>query len=243
MIFRKRRTPDPEAEASPVPLPPPEVLEVLDRLEKGGGQLTVRTRDGQSYTSAVVGLGRDAFYIDTLSPPDGDERVRPGATLAIETLFQGISYGLQTTVAGKVRFVDELPAFKLHYPERIDAQRRRKTPRVETRGDASLSFLKPFACDAPVVNVSEGGFAFEHGAELGRLRRGTVLREILLELGGHPVISIQGRVVGQLVRELGGIGLPSRYRVSVAFDGLRPEDRKVVQAYLAELRGQAEFRA
>ena len=75
MIFRKRRAPDPAPEAPAGPLAPPEVLETLDRLAKGGGQLTVRTRDGQTYTSAVVGLGRDAFYIDTLSPPEGDDKV------------------------------------------------------------------------------------------------------------------------------------------------------------------------
>jgi c-di-GMP-binding flagellar brake protein YcgR len=219
------------------------VLEVLDRLEKAGGQLTVRTRDGQTYASAVVGLGRDAFFIDTLSPPEGDERVRAGAPLIVETLFQGTSYRLETVVIGKVRFVDELPAFKLRYPGDIRAERRRKTPRVETKGDASLSFLQPFPCDAPVVNVSEGGLAFEHGAELGRLRRGTVIREILLELGGHDVISVQGRVVGQVVSELGGIGLPRRYRVSVAFQGLRDSDREVVVSYLAELRGGVELRA
>jgi len=243
VIFRKRRVPELPPETSSATLAPPEVLEVLNRLEKGGGQLTVRTRDGQTYASAVVGLGRDGFFIDTLSPPEGDERVRPGAPLTIETLFQGISYRLETSVVGRVRFVDELPAFKLDYPEAIHAEKRRKTPRVETKGDASLSFLRPFACDAPVVNLSEGGLAFEHGAELGRLRRGTVIREILLELGEHPVISVQGRVVGQVVRELGGIGLPRRYRVSVAFQGLRVSDVEIVLSYLAELKGGVELRA
>lgn len=239
MIFGKKKAPELDDE-EPAALPvAAEVMEILDRLEKAGGQLTVRTRDGETFTSSVVGLGRDAFFIDTLSPPEGDLRVAAGGILTVETLFQGMLYRFDAAVSGKVRFVDELPAFKVAYPERIHAERRRRSPRVETSGDASLSFLQPFSCDAPVVNLSEGGLAFDLGAELGRLRRGTVIRDLLLELGAHPVVSVQGRVVGQVVSELGGLGLPRRYRVSLAFQALEGREREVVLAYLAELKGAA----
>jgi c-di-GMP-binding flagellar brake protein YcgR len=163
--------------------------------------------------------------------------MHPGVEVEVETLFQSITHTFRTNVVNRVQFVDELPAFKLAYPAEIESARRRRSPRIETRGDASLSFLQPFACDAPVVNVSEGGLAFEYGAELGRLRRGVVIRELLLELGSHPVVTVQGRVVGNVVAELGGITLPRRYRASLAFQGLSPEDGEVLQAYLAELKG------
>jgi c-di-GMP-binding flagellar brake protein YcgR len=215
----------------------PEVLEVLQRLEKSGVQLLVQLAGTDVYTTEVVGLGRDGFFIDTFSPPEGDRRVVPGARLYVETLYQGMTYTFETTAQGKVQFVDELPAFKVAYPEAIRSERRRKSPRVETRGDASLSFLSPFACDAPVVNLSEGGLAFDYGADLGRLRMGTLVRDVLLELGRHPVITIQGRVVGNLVAELGGLSLPSRYRASLAFQGLGAKEEAVVRAYLAELKG------
>jgi hypothetical protein len=191
----------------------PEVLEVLQRLEKSGVQLLVQLTGTDVYTTEVVGLGRDGFFIDTFSPPEGDRRVIPGARLYVETLYQGMTYTFETTAQGKVQFVDELPAFKVAYPEAIRSERRRKSPRVETRGDASLSFLSPFACDAPVVNLSEGGLAFDYGADLGRLRMGT------------------------LVAELGGLSLPSRYRASLAFQGLGAKEEAVVRAYLAELKG------
>jgi hypothetical protein len=84
-----------------------------------------------------------------------------------------------------------------------------------------------------VVNLSEGGLAFEHGAELGRLQRGIVVREILLELGTHPVVRVQGKVVGQVISQLGGLGLPRRYRVSLAFQGISDVELAVIQAYLA----------
>lgn len=242
MVFRKKRPPEPEPEEPAAPPVAAEVMEILDRLEKGGGQLTVHTADGGSYTSAVIGLGRDAFYLDTLSPPEGDLRVAGGGRLSVETLFQGIQYRFDAFVTGKVRFVDELPAFKVEYPDRIEAERRRKSPRVAIQGDASLSFLQPFSCDAPVVNLSEGGLAFELAAELGRLRRGTMLRDVLLELGGHPVFAVQGRVVGQTVSELGGLGLPRRYRVSLAFQGLAAPGRDLIRTYLAELQAEEKGR-
>ena len=237
MLFRKKK-----AELSPAdePVRPPVergVLETLERLEKAGVQLLVRIGGPEVYTSEVVGLGRDAFFIDTLSPPEGDPRVHPGLPIEIETLFQGITHTFGTHVMAKVQFVDELPAFKLAYPQTIDSTRRRRSPRIDTQGDASLSFLRPFACDAPVVNLSEGGLAFEYGAEAGRLRRGTVIRDILLELGSHPVITVQGRLVGNVVAELGGISLPRRYRASLAFQGLSAGDREIIGAYLAELKG------
>ena len=46
MIFRKKRPSEPEPEETQAAPVPAAVMEVLDRLEKGGGQLTVRTADG-----------------------------------------------------------------------------------------------------------------------------------------------------------------------------------------------------
>jgi hypothetical protein len=132
-----------------------------------------------------------------------------------------------------VRFIDDLPAFKLAYPEWLRGERRRRSERIETR-DASLSFLRPFPCDAPVINLSEGGLAFEYGAELGRLRKGAPLRDVLLELGRHPVINVHGRVVAVNVAELGGIGLPRRFRISLAFQSLSGRELEVVRRYLHE---------
>ncbi|MBI5440124.1 MAG: PilZ domain-containing protein [Deltaproteobacteria bacterium] len=235
-MLRRRKQPPPERE-EPLELAiDPGVLEVLGRLEATGVQLSVRPKGAaEGYTSSVVGRGRDGFFIDTLSPPEGDARLRVGGVVEIETLFQGYIYRFETAVLGKVRFVDDLPAFKLSYPEWLRGERRRRTPRVETRGDASLSFLRPFPCDAPVVNLSEGGLAFEYGAELGRLRKGTLLRDVLLELGVKPVVNVQGRVVAVNVAELGGIGLPRRFRISLAFQGLVPSRAlEVIQEYLAE---------
>lgn len=237
MLFRRKKAPQPPLEPAAEPAVAPEVLATLQRLEKSGVQLLAQLTGTDVYTTEVVGLGRDGFFIDTLSPPEGDRRVLPGTRMLVETLYEGMTYTFEAAVVRKVQFVDELPAFKLHYPDRIDAQRRRKSPRVETRGDASLSFLAPFACDAPVVNLSEGGLAFDYGADLGRLRMGTVIRDVLLELGNHPVITIQGRVVGNLVAELGGLSLPSRYRAGLAFQGLAGPELAVIREYLAELQG------
>ena len=238
MLFRKKKAlpPSPEEPASPPPPADRSLLETLERLEKAGVQLLVRVGGPEVYTSEVVGLGRDAFFIDTLSPPEGDRRMQPGVGVEIETLFESITHTFAAKVVSRVQFVDELPAFKLAYPAEIESARRRRSPRIETRGDASLSFLEPFGCDAPVVNVSQGGLAFEYGAELGRLRRGMVIRELLVELGSHPVLTVQGRVVGNVVAELGGISLPRRYRASLAFQGLSSGDGAVLRAYLAELK-------
>ncbi|MDW7712549.1 MAG: flagellar regulator YcgR PilZN domain-containing protein [Deferrisomatales bacterium] len=235
----KKPPPDPpdRTETVPEPTAAPEVLGILQRMEKGGVQLLVQLTGTDVYTTEVVGLGRDGFFVDTLSPPEGDRRVTAGARMSFETLLQGVTYTFEAPVVGRVQFVDELPAFKLSYPERIDAEQRRKSPRVETRGDASLSFLAPFPCDAPVVNLSEGGLAFDYGADRGRLRTGTVLRDVLVELGRHPVVAAQGRVVGNVVAELGALSLPSRYRAGLAFQGLQPEVLAVIRAYLAELEG------
>lgn len=241
-MFGRKKAPPEELEEEVFPPANPRVLEVLERLEKTGGQLTVRPDKGDAHTSAVVGLGRDSFFIDTLSPPEGDVLVKPGSRVRIETLFQGILYRFEAKVLGRVRFVDELPAFRLEYPDDIPGERRRKSPRIATNGDASLSFLQPFACDAPVVNVSEGGAAFEYGAELGRLRRGAVLKGLLLELGRLPVISIQARVVAQVVCELGGLGLPRRYRVGIVFQGLSPSELELVRTYL-QATAPPSFRA
>jgi c-di-GMP-binding flagellar brake protein YcgR len=234
-MFRKRKDPSAAAGEPYFPQVDPSVLELLGRLEKLGAQLLVRPAGvPDSYTTAVVGLGRDGFFIDTLSPPEGDARLRVGGSLGIEVLFQGFAYRFDTPVLGKVRFVDELPAFKLGYPGQLRGERRRRSPRVDTRGDSSLSFLRPFACDAPVVTLSEGGLAFEYGAELGRLRRGAFLRDVLLELGDRPVITVQGKVVAHLVTQLGGLGLPRRYRISLAFHGLSTRELEAIRGYLAE---------
>jgi c-di-GMP-binding flagellar brake protein YcgR len=211
-------------------------MDLLQRLEKAGVQLLVRPAGPDEYTSEVVGLGMDAFFIDTLSPPDGDARLAAGARVQVETLVQGITYIFHTVSQGKVQFVDELPALKLAYPTEVDSERRRKSPRVDTRGGASLSFLKPFACDAPVVNLSEGGMAFEYAAELGRLKVDTMMQEVLLELGNRPVVRVQGRVVGNLVVEVGGLSLPRRYRTSLAFHGLAQSHRAQIRDYLDELK-------
>lgn len=237
MLFRKK--PDSPA-SSEEPAGPPvgsTTLELLETLQKSGVQLLVRLGGPEVYTSEVVGLGREGFFIDTLSPPSGDARVQRGTSLEIETLVQGMTHIFEVAVLGKVQFIDELPAYKVAYPSEIRSERRRKSPRVDTRGDASLSFLLPFACDAPVVNLSEGGLAFEYPAELGRLRKGAVVRDVLLELGAHPVITVQGRVVGNVVAELGGISLPRRYRTSLSFQSLEDRDAATIRAYLEELRG------
>ena len=238
MLFRKKKAPPPPVDA-PAPTPSdPRVLEVLERLEKAGVQLLVRPEGtDELYTTEVVGLGRDGFFVDTLSPPGGDRRVRAGALLRVETLYQGINHTFSASVLGRVQFVDELPAFKLAFPSAIRSERRRKSPRLATQGDASLSFLSPFSCDAPVVNLSEGGLAFEYEADAGRLRTGAGVRDILLELGTHPVVTVQGRIVGNVVAELGGISLPKRYRASLAFQSLEPGALEVIRLYLSEIKG------
>ena len=237
MLFRRKKAPPSPPEETQEPFADPAVLEALQRLEKAGVQLLVQLSGPDVFTSEVVGLGRDAFFIDTLSPPEGDRRVVPGARLQVETLYQGMTYLFEAPVVGRVQFVDELPAFKLNYPSTIRAERRRKSPRVEAREDASLSFLVPFACDARVVNLSEGGLGFDYDAEVGRLRLGTVVRDVLLELGPRPVFAVQGRVVGNLVVELGALSLPRRYRASLAFQGLSSEGLEQIRDYLAELKG------
>lgn len=241
MLFRKKTAPAPppadEPPETPAPAVAPQVLQTLERLQKTGVQLLIRMPPDEVFTSGVVGLGRDSFFIDTLSPPEGDRRVRAGATVEVETLLQGMRYTFAAQVLGKVQFVDELPAFRVAYPAEIRGEQRRKSPRLRTRGDASLSFLHPFACDAPVVDVSEGGVAFEYPAELGRLRRGAVIREVLLELADSPVLTVHGKVVGNLVAELGALSLPRRYRASLALEGLGAAQREVLRAYLAGLKG------
>ncbi len=241
MLFRKAKekqkkpeTPSPEPQ---VPPPPAETVRVLERLQKAGAQVLVRPAGPEAYTTVVLGLGRDGFFVDTFSPPEGDRFGVPGRLLDFETLLQGITYTFEARVLGKVQYLDELPAFKLAYPEAVCGERRRKSPRVDTTGDASLSFLEPFRCDAPVVNVSEGGCAFEYEAELGRLPRGTRIPEILVELGRAPVVSVSARVVGNVVAELGGLTLPRRYRASVAFEDLSEEASRVIRTYVVSRRG------
>jgi len=242
-LFRKNKKPktqqpQPQAPESP-PVPPVDtaVLETLQRLEKAGVQLSVNLGGVELYTSEVVGVGRDAYFIDTMSPPEGDRRAVAGARAKIETLLSGTTYSFESKVLGKVQFLDELPAFKLSYPHEISEERRRKSPRIDTiDSGASISFLSPFSCDAVVVNLSEGGLAFEYDADLGRLKRGAVIDEVLVELGQNPVFSVRCKVVGNLIAELGGLGLPRKYRASLAFLGLSRVNLQLIQAYLTGLK-------
>jgi c-di-GMP-binding flagellar brake protein YcgR len=238
LLFRKKRALSFPVDVPAQTLADPGVLQILERLEKAGAQLLVRLEGiDEVYTTEVVGLGRDGFFVDTLSPPGGDRRVRAGALLSVETLYQGISHTFSASVLGRVQFIDELPAFKIAFPAEIRSERRRKSPRLAIQGGASLSFLSPFSCDAPVVNLSEGGLAFEYEADAGRLRTGAVVRDILLELGTHPVVTVQGRIVGNMVAELGGISLPKSYRASLAFQSLDPAALEVIRLYLSEIQG------
>ncbi len=237
MLFRKRKA---ASEPPPTPIQPPppaEVLRTLERLQKAGSQLVVRLAGGEAYTSVLLALGREAMFVDTLSPPEGDRLMLPGTLVEIESLDQGVTYRFETRVLGKVQYVDELPAFRLAYPRGVRGERRRKSPRVATEGDASLLFLRPFRCEAPVINVSEGGLAFEYDAELGRLGAGVRIRDILLELGDRPVVTVHGRVVAHVVAALGGLTLPRRYRASLAFEDLEPGAREVIREYVARRKG------
>jgi c-di-GMP-binding flagellar brake protein YcgR len=239
-MFR-RKPPEPR-EAQPEELSPaidPQVFDFLDHMEKAGVQVLIRMGPREVYTTSVVGLGRDAFYIDTLSPPEGDRHVAPGSVIECEMLMAGITHVFRTAVLGRVEFVDELPAFKLSYPQEIETFRRRRSPRVQALGAASISFREPFGCDALVSDISEGGLAFEYAAELGRLRRGTVLDDVLLEMGSSPVIRIEAEVVGVLVTELGGLSLPSRYRASLRFIGLGAQEQRRIAAFMEEARLRA----
>lgn len=214
----------------------PRVFAALDRMEKAGVQLLVRFGRSEIFTSTLLGLGRDAFFIDTLSPPSGDQLAVRGSTVDIETLINGITYRFTAKVMGKVEFLDDLPAFKLAYPASVSEEHRRKSRRIRTRGTASISFLEPFNCDAPVVDISEGGFAFEYGAEMGRLRNGTRLNGVLLELGIRGVVKVDADVVVSVVSGLGGLSLPKTYRTGVRLVGLSGADRAKLKSYLEELQ-------
>ncbi len=237
MLFRRRKAVSEAPPAPSQPPPPAEVLQTLERLQKAGSQLLVRLAGGEAYTSLLLALGREAIFVDTLSPPEGDRLMLPGTLVEIESLDQGVTYRFEARVLGKVQYVDELPAFRLTYPRAVRAERRRKSPRVATQGDASLLFLRPFRCEAPVINVSEGGLAFEYDAELGRLGSGVRIRDILLELGDQPVVTVHGRVVAHVVAALGGLTLPRRYRASLAFEDLEPGAREVIRQYVASRKG------
>jgi c-di-GMP-binding flagellar brake protein YcgR len=214
----------------------PTMFRILERLEKVGSQLLVRLGGRDMYTTTVVGLGRDGFFIDTLTPPTGDAHLRKGAVVELEALLGGVSYHLTSRVVSKVQFLDELPAFKLDYPVNVDETRRRKSPRVPTKGTASISFSRPFQCEATVRDISAGGLAFEYQAELGRLPSGTLLGGALLEMSGQPILEIHPEVVGNLVVELGGLSLPSRYRTSVSFTRLNERGHRFLENYIEALR-------
>lgn len=213
----------------------PEVFEVLDRLQKSGTQLTVRFSRSEVYTSELLGLGKDGFFIDTFSPPQGDRHAKAGRLIELESIIEGISYVFRTTVMGKVRFLDDMPAFKLAYPQTLKQEARRKNNRHPTKGTSRISFIRPFACDAPVVDIGEGGFAFEYSAELGRLAHDTRLGGAMLEMGPHGVMEVKVEVVGSLVASLGGLSLPATYRTGVRFLSLSEFEKHKLGEYLKSL--------
>jgi c-di-GMP-binding flagellar brake protein YcgR len=216
----------------------PVIFHILDRLEKVGAQLLVRLGAKEVYTTTVVGLGHDGFFIDTLTPPSGDARMQKAAAVEVESLLGGVSYDFSSRVISKVRFLDELPAFKLSYPTGIDEGRRRRSPRILAKSTASISFSRPFKCNATVHDISVGGLAFEYDAEFGRLANGTLLGGVLLEIEGQPAIEVHPEVVGNLVVELGGLSLPSRYRTSVSFTRIGKSELKSIESYIDALRNR-----
>lgn len=213
----------------------PEALVVLENLEKAGVQLTVRFSRSEAYTSSVLGLGRDGFFIDTLSPPSGDRHAKPGKLVEVESLIEGEKYLFRTTVVGKVEFLDELPAFKLKYPRELSTIHRRRAPRMLARGSSRLTFMRPFDCDARVVDIGEGGLAFEYPAELGKLLPGTRLDGARLYMGVYGSVELKCEIVGTLVNSLGGLSLPSSYRTGVRFLPMGESEHAKLSDYLKSL--------
>src|SRR5512147_162272 len=61
VLFRKKKVSAAPASEPAQGLVPPVVLETLDRLQKAGVQLLLRFGP-ETYTTELVGLGRDAFF-------------------------------------------------------------------------------------------------------------------------------------------------------------------------------------
>lgn len=219
--------------------PPPsqEVFAALESLKKAGVQLAVRFAGNELYTSEILGLGRDGFFIDTLTPPSGDRQARPGRPVEFQSILEGISFAFKCEVIGKVKFLDELPAFKMTYPASVKHEARRKNNRLNTRGTARLIFMRPFDCDADVVDIGEGGLAFEYQSNLGRLTPGTRLGGARLDMGSFGTIDVKAEVMGTLVASIGGLSLPSSYRSGIRFFGLTESERAKLSEYLKSLQG------
>lgn len=218
------------------PAAEPRVLATLDAMQKSGVQLAVRFGRSEIFLSSVVGLGREAFFIDTFTPPTGDALALPGAPIGVESLMGGTTLRFSTRILGKVEFLDELPAFKIEYPAVVVEEKRRKSPRIVTGGTASISFLEPFRCDATVVDISETGFAFEYGAHYGKLRAGTRLSGALLEIGARGVMTVEAEVVETLVASLGGLSLPRTYRAGARLVGVSVAERARIKAYMQDIQ-------
>jgi len=237
MFFgKKRRIEVPEGEKRSVGEGiAPEIFRVLESLEKAGTQLVVRFSRNDGFTSSILGLGREDFYIDTLSPPSGDRRAKPGALVEVESLLDGERYHFKTTVTGKVEFLDELPAFKLRYPDELIHEQRRKTKRLSSKSTAWVSFLRPFACDAVVTDIGSGGLGFEYPAEQGRLPVGMRLGGVKLDMGIYGIIEVRGEIVVTLVASLGGLSLPASYRTGMRFTSIGDAERAKLDEYLKSL--------
>lgn len=233
---KKQDLQDQEGESSHPPASR-EVFSMLDNLKKAGVQLAVRFAGTELFTSEILGLGRDGFFIDTLTPPSGDRQAKPGRSAEFQSMLEGISYIFKCEVIGKVKFLDELPAFKMSYPVAVRNEARRKNNRLNALGTARFIFMRPFDCDADVVDVGEGGLAFEYPSSLGRLAPGTRLGGTRLDMGSFGTIEVKAEVVGTLVASIGGLSLPSSYRSGVRFFGLNENERVKLTDYLKSLRG------
>lgn len=235
MFFSRKKKDSGDAGRDDGPVVDPGIFRSLESLEKAGAQLSLRFTRHEAYTSTILGLGRDGFFIDTLSPPSGDRHAADGRPVQVETLLDGESFTFRSTVLGKVGFLDDMPAFKLSYPQEVRREQRRKNRRLHARGTSRVTFTRPFECEGSVMDVGEGGLAFEYNAELGRLTAGTRIGGALLEMGQYGTIEIGAEVVGVLVASLGGLSLPSTYRAGARFVSLTETARTKLGDYLKSL--------
>lgn len=236
MFFsRKKKDAATPKERDDAPEVEPEIFRTLEGLEKAGAQLSLRFTRHEAYTSTILGLGRDGFFIDTLSPPSGDRHAAEGRPVQVETLLDGESYTFRTNVVGKVGFLDDMPAFKLGYPTELKREQRRKNRRLHAKGTSRFTFTRPFECEGTVVDIGEGGLAFEYNAEIGRLAAGTRIGGGLLEMGQYGTVEVGAEVVGILVASLGGLSLPSSYRAGARFVSLSETAKAKLGEYLKSL--------
>lgn len=236
MFFgKKKKAAEQSGARDDLPGVSPETFKTLEGLEKAGAQLSLRFTRHEAYTSTILGLGRDGFFIDTLSPPSGDRHAVEGRPVQIETLLDGVSFNFSAKIIGKVGFLDDMPAFKLTYPAELRHEQRRKNRRIHARGTSRLKFTRPFECEGTVVDIGEGGLAFEYNAEEGRLAPGTRIGGGLLEMGQYGVIEVGAEVVGLLVASLGGLSLPSTYRAGLRFTSVTENARAHLAEYLKSL--------